>query len=500
MSFKEVNILRKDGKLDGAYAMAKADMENAPDDIWAKRAMGWVLYEYIKKYPLYKEREKFNTYLDEFISLEIGNKDKDELFYKNIKFRIIKFIFDLVSQKNLNTSALNDFFNRIKKLQYLKPSELHSKILQAVLKISDKWSRFFEFIEWWNLENFRKEDTQKQSFTDGEKIMALKEQTYLCISKYLLKYTSKDKDEKINEFIPELEKIAESNPEYIYPPYYLGKLFLALGDKADAMNKFLPFARKKKNDFWVWDLMSEVFSENKEYQLACLCKALICKSPEEMVVNVRQKLAGLLIEQKMYSETKTEIEKLVNAREQKEWKIPNIVYTWMKQNWYDKSISLKSNSEFYKKHIITAENLLYEDYESYIGVVEFVNTHKKILYFVVDKKITGNYKYGATNLTPKPGDFLEIKIEKRKSKEGEYYQAVTVCETTKTNQDLLKNVEGKPKHNHDKFIAFIEDAIVLPDLYKKVDWLDISKAKGHAVINYNKIRKEWGWKVISIDV
>jgi hypothetical protein len=48
MSFKEVKELRKSGKLDEALTLAKLTLQEAPDDIWAKRGLAWVHYDYIK--------------------------------------------------------------------------------------------------------------------------------------------------------------------------------------------------------------------------------------------------------------------------------------------------------------------------------------------------------------------------------------------------------------------------------------------------------------------
>ena len=49
MSFKEINQLRKEGKLEEALTYAQEDYNKEPDNIWNKRSLSWVYYEFAKK-------------------------------------------------------------------------------------------------------------------------------------------------------------------------------------------------------------------------------------------------------------------------------------------------------------------------------------------------------------------------------------------------------------------------------------------------------------------
>ena len=49
MSFKEVTALRKSGRLQEAYNMAKTDLEQEQSE-WTYSAMFWVLSDYGKQY------------------------------------------------------------------------------------------------------------------------------------------------------------------------------------------------------------------------------------------------------------------------------------------------------------------------------------------------------------------------------------------------------------------------------------------------------------------
>src|SRR5690606_20082095 len=124
------------------------------------------------------------------------------------------------------------------------------------------------------------------------------------------------------------------------------------------------------------------FSSDPEKVFACYCKALSCKSPDEMLVSLRQKMARLLIGRKLYNEARTEIDLLVHARTAHGFKIPAEVTNWQAMDWYRTAVSSKSNFGFYKVYIPIAEALLFSDVPEESVIVEFVNADKKILNFI----------------------------------------------------------------------------------------------------------------------
>ncbi|MCU0409300.1 MAG: hypothetical protein MUD02_10160, partial [Bacteroidales bacterium] len=207
------------------------------------------------------------------------------------------------------------------------------------------------------------QDFQKDKLPNGKEVMSIAEQAYIAYTKHLLPRQTQfgelifDK-EKALAFLPALSDIVENYPQFQYPAYFNAKLLLALGDKDNLLDKLLPFVKKKRNDFWAWEILAEAFSNDAEKVFACYCKALSCNSPEEMLVSLRQKMAGLLIGKKLYNEAKTEIDLLVNARIEHGFKIPNEVVSWQAQEWFKNASSQKSNLLYYKEYIPVAESLL----------------------------------------------------------------------------------------------------------------------------------------------
>lgn len=345
-------------------------------------------------------------------------------------------------------------------------------------------------------------DFQKEKMTNGKEVMAIAEQAYIAYVKHLLPKQTQfgeivfDK-EKAMAFLPILSDIVDTYPQFQYPAYFNAKLLLALGDKDHMLSALLPFAKKKRNEFWVWEILAEAFSDDSGKVFACYCKALCCKSPEEMLVSLRQKVAGLLISMKLYNEAKTEIELLVEARNSHGFKIPNEVVNWLSQEWYKTAAPQKSNLGFYKQFTCTAESLLFSDTPEEMVIVEFVNADKKMLNFIASESKFGFSKYDRFFKDVKVGDTLKVRFQGG-AKEGMYqlYTAIKVNDDAFKKQ-FLKEVEGDVKIPAGKSFGFLGDVFVHPNVVKRMNLDDGNLIKGMAMKTYNKEKKQWGWKFCS---
>ena len=493
MSFKEVNILRKEGKIKEAYEMALADLDTSqPDDIWAVRAMSWVLIALLKQNADYNSSNEFIKYLEEFKNLRVP--EDEELVYTNLGYWLVKYLFSLVGQQSLDATTLNTFIGILQEIKYPKPSELHSKILQAILKCADQWSDFLNFMQWWNID-FLREDDYKEELYNDRKLMSLAERTYITHSKKVIASNLVD-----DSFINRLENFVETHPEYVYPPYYLGKLLLSTGEKEVALQKFLPFAKRKKNDFWVWELLAET-QDNEEIKISCLCKALLCKAPEKMLVKVHQHLAKLLIENKYYDEAKFEISKVIDIRKKEGWRIPDDIEYWKSEQWYLQCKNLKNNYRFYKQNKKSAENLLYLDIPEKIAIVSYINEEKKILNFTVNKSISGFFNFEQYFDSIKVGEFLKLRLSKIEKENETFYKERTVEKTIeRPSSDIYKNFSGTLKINEGKGFAFVDNIYIPPHSVANFGLQDKNgeTVEGNAMLNFNRKRNEWDWRILTI--
>lgn len=505
MPSKEIKELRQSGRLEEALVMAQNELEAAPENIWSKRNMSWVYYEYLKENASINNYQAFIDYLTRLQELNLPEDDK--MVMDNTAFQIGKLIFSMQRMEHQDYSKINQIFDIIRSLHFTKESESYSFLYKSFHKGYKNWSRYIEFAEWWGFSNFIAEDYAKQTLPTGKEVMALVEQAYIAYAKKILEGEESEQNpfekninkEKLNNFIPQLDKIIEEYPEYQYPIYFKVKLLLALGNRDNVLISFLPFAKNKKNDFWVWELMADIFEENDDRKLACLCKALSLKSPEDFLINTRQKLASLLIKKDLYNEAKTEIIKVINTRESKGWKLPNKIVEWRNTQWFIDAVSTENNRRFYKKHIEIAEEILFQDIKEELVIVEFINKDKHILNFIKDESLHGFFSYKNLKIRLKIGDVLKVRIE-AVGNEG-FYKAFTLKKADISLQNeckAIKAVSGKITILEGKNFGFLEDIFISPDIVKKYHLKNLDSINGKALMSYNKGKNKWGWKIFEI--
>ena len=76
MSFKEIKELRQAGKLEEALQLANQAIETEPDNIWNKRSIAWVYYEYLKKDAQPRSYTDFKNSLIQIRDLQLPENEK----------------------------------------------------------------------------------------------------------------------------------------------------------------------------------------------------------------------------------------------------------------------------------------------------------------------------------------------------------------------------------------------------------------------------------------
>lgn len=503
MISQEITQLRKAGKLEEALEKTDQALAEDSNNIWNKRAAAWVYYEYLKKYAQLDSYDDFKKNLNLIKDLELPEDEK--MVFDNCGWQIGSVVYSLNKTEQVDYHKINELFELIKDFHFTKPSEAYTFIYKAFHKGYHNWSRYQEFATWWGFENFRAEDYQKEEYND-KKIMSIVEQAYIAFSKNLLEGERRNpfelekfiNKEKINAFLPQLDIIIDQHADYQYPPYYKAKLLLASGGEESALKAFLPFAKQRKNDFWVWELIAEIFKDDKEIQLACHCKALSLKTQEDFLVKTRQALAELLILKEKYSEAKFEIERAKQTYEDHGWNVPRQINEWIDQNWFQSANTTPNNNKLYSEHIHQAEEILFSDIPERIVAVEFVNEEKQILNFIENKNQQGFFKYGGILKKPKIGDILKVRLSNKN--QDTFYRVLTTNKLdSSTECEAVKPFEHSFKLIQNLGIGFADNIFIDPHLIKKHNLVDGMQISGKAILTFNKKKEEWGWKAFQID-
>lgn len=500
MPAKEIKELRQSGKLDEALALAKNELEAQPDNIWNKRNISWVYYDYLKQNAVPEHLDHFISWLREIQNLSLPEEEK--ILFDNLAWQVGSMVFKLANASdNSRFGKLFQLLEISQSFHYTKPSEGYSFLFKSFHKALKDSDKYVAFSDWWGFENFREEDYKKEKLADGKEVMSLVEQAYIAYAKHLLPKQNLDGEVSFNKemalaFLPKLKEIEEKYPDYQYPAYFIAKLLLATGDNAHMLEHLLPFAKKKRNDFWVWEVLADAFKNESEKVFACYCKALSCKSPEEMLVSLRQKMAKLLIEKNRFEEAKTEINLLVTARNSKGYKIPSEVLNWQSQDWYTNATAQKSNVEFYKKFIPEAESILFSDVPEEKIMVEFVNSDKCILNFIASETKFGFLKYDRFFKKVEIGDVLKVRFQSGSNEGMHQLYTCIKSEDDIFKSQFIKDVEGKVRITEGKAFGFLEDIFIHPSLVIKLKLTDGMPYKVKAIKSFNKEKKQWSWKLL----
>lgn len=497
---QQIKELRQTGKLEESLALALQDLEQNPDNLYAKRNISWVYYELLKKSA---DTSDFNSFIDTCSKiLDLQLPENEEMFFNNLIWPINKFLRSLSNipqQRDFN--KINKLYTIAQQFPFSKNHDNYSVLFGALHKAYKDSREYCAVIDWLGLENLKENDFQPEEY-NGRKIMSLAEQTYIAYAKNLEQgepldacgQNRKVDINKINEFLPLLNHLIENHPEYTYPSYFKAKLLLKLeGD--GILSAFLPFAKNKRNEYWVWQLMAEIYKDDQEIVFQCYCKALSLRSPDEFLVKIREIFASILIQRRMFSEAKTEIENILKVKEQTETKIPPKVVSWTNEEWYKTAKSKTNNIDLYRTYNQLAEELMFSDIEEKIAVVTFVNTEKNIINFIIDRNQTGFFKYNQSIRIPKMGDVLKIKFKEYQN-DG-FCQVYNVKKGADVESKAIKYLEGEIKIIPSG-IGFLDDIFVDKSLVDRHKIQNGQMTKVKAILTFNKKKSDWGWKAIEI--
>ncbi len=501
MSYNEVKELRHAGKLQEAYAMAQEELLTYPDNKWNKNSLAWVLVALLKDVSQSLNKDLFVKYLKELSSLNLDASET--MIFDQVAFKIGIFIFAYKKQKDCDFHFITDIFKLICNFNFTKSSDAYSFLFKAFHKNYQEWDHYPEFVLWWNLDCFKVDDYTGDKTTAGKTMMSIVEQAYIACSKKLIGLLE-EKDNYSREltihfdsyFSPRLEKMINAHPEYSYLPYFKSKILLAKGKNGEARKFLLPFVREHKEQFWVWDVLADTL-DDENLKIACLCKSLCCRAQNSFMINVRQRLAFLLIEKEYFPEAKTEIEQILSIRKKNEWNITATLLTWCNSDWYSLTSRLKNNLDFYHSNAPMADTLLFDDIERVFILVTFVNKEKHVLNFVTESKCVGYFGYSGLIDSVNVGEILWVRFKDDEHLDG-FSKALTVERTDEEPELLIKSFSGKVMIKQGKNFGFATDYYISPSLISKFNLSSGDFIAGKVMLSYEQRKGKWDYRVCEV--
>jgi hypothetical protein len=499
MSFKEVKELRTSGKLSEALAMAQADLDSDPLNIWNKRSISWVYYEFVKRNASLTNYNDFKLNIEKILDLELMQEEATML-HDNVAIQIGTLVYVIYREQEVDFNKVNELFELAKKLLLVRPSKGNSFLMKAFLKGNKTWTKILDFVDYFGFESFQESDYKSEEY-NGRAIASTVEKFFNSYSKKLID-SSKDMNcdledirKRMNDFLPILDKQIAQNSDYQFLPYFKAKILISLNRKNEVLESFLSFAKRKKSEFWVWEVIAETFEKTDDKYFACFCKALSLKSPQEFLIGIRKDFANLLISKGMYSEAKFEILKIIDIRNSQKWKITNDIVSLTNQQWFSETTAKLSNTELYKQYVSQAEAILFQSVEEEIIVVEFVNHDKQILNFIKNKSKHGFFSYKGLLQKPKVGDLLKVRFNGGGT-DG-FYKVLSLINANEDDiSEAISSFEGHIRIKDGAEFGFVNDIFIDPKIVKRNNYSNNQEISGKALLTFNKKKNVWGWKMI----
>ena len=246
---QQIKELRQSGKLDEALNLAWKDLEQNIDNVFAKRNLSWVYFEYIKKYTTESNISGFSEYLEKIQGLELP--EDETMLNDSIAWKVGVLFFHLMKMPNFPYSEVYKIIDIIRNFQYTKPSESYSFLLKAIHKVlKPNKDKYISFIDWWNLDNLRKEDFEKELLPNGKSVMSIAEQVFTAYYKSLIPSVENPIErEVVFENVKKIDEILKKHPDFVYLVYFKVQMLLAIGEKEELKKSYLPFAQKNSLNF-----------------------------------------------------------------------------------------------------------------------------------------------------------------------------------------------------------------------------------------------------------
>lgn len=405
---KKVFDLRKEGNTEEAIKLARELIKQNSQDEWNQKALAWSLYDKLKQNI---DRETKNEILNEIKSLSIWNTD--DLLKEKVEKISSPFHDDIQQASALSKDQNNHSQARTILIDILKqdptekkalltlawveyrildsesPKEKEKSLLDLVRilnQMEDIDENLFENVVkktsfhaevLGNYAHFIKEVVatnplldNKNTFDDflniasiNQNSVNLKRLVLRGLQKNLKRFPSNISLHAgwILDFLKTFSK--EEVEIHEWSPYYYGRLWAwCKGDERVSQQYLIPYARVKKNEFWIWEALAEACID-KEMEIACLVKSTKCKAPEDYTKKgVYYTLAERLIEINKYDLASKTIEELRKIYNQKGKRIPDKIKHYQEEKWFDPSkIDDVTFSDFLKDKSLRAEEILFRD-------------------------------------------------------------------------------------------------------------------------------------------
>ncbi|MBV0893512.1 tetratricopeptide repeat protein [Paracoccus sp. Z118] len=156
----------------------------------------------------------------------------------------------VLSPRNSHTERINE---------PAKPSPILRDCIERVKDIGESLAPVGKVV--WNPEQFSDEDFSSQTGKDGKTYPSLVERIVQAAAS---EAADSDRADDRHSILPHVQAAMKRYPENIWLKLSLAKLLRGSGLIDDARALAIEFARVKASEFWAWDLVGDLVSDDPE--------------------------------------------------------------------------------------------------------------------------------------------------------------------------------------------------------------------------------------------
>jgi hypothetical protein len=556
----EINRLRKAGQLAEASELAQALLAAQPGDRRVQQAYSWVLYARAKQHleaseaaaaaaclaafdglglPLEEAllHERFGyirLQTDERVQqaavLSKAKRYREALqllwrifrrepalaavpaLHAKLGWEIWHMLRDLPPEPQAAWRQVEGLVGMYQQLSLLpRPSLVHSMVLSQLLRLPLPLRERFDFLGWfrfWKIPGDFEERDWQPYLADGKQWPSTAEKACNAWCKALANARQLPPEE-LGEALERIEAVARLRPEFIWLPYFIGKIRIAhSGSPASARAFLLPFVRSKHTEFWAWDLLADTWGEHDEgreqWVEACLCKALSCRAEPQFLTKVRLRLASLLIGQGGWAAAKHEIEAVAALKASRQEACPPQVIAWQQAEWYEASPypTAAEQAAYYRQQALQAEALAFGDrLREGVGLIEGIDRNTDTAYFALTPEVRGRFALKRfRKLRFHPGQFFRFKLLMVEKKGREFWEILALEQTRdRPVKEICQDFEGPFRQLGNHPVGMVGKAFVPAALARSLGLQNGHHASIRAVWAFDPKRQEWGWKGVGVE-
>lgn len=503
-----IRALRKDGKIDEAYALGKEQLNESPDNMDIRKDFAWVCQDQAKLFLKNGRIEEAIGKVNEVRSLRLPPND---IINKQV-FWTLRNILKLYCTPDTDIESRKGMAYRLLEISdsipFNGPDAGYSSYIHELHKVfknePEEYIRLFSKIGF----NFYCNEDYEEFVAEGDnkKKSSRAEMIYTSFAKNLLKLIKSDEDNsewtKTAElFLPLMRDLYESHPSFVTVMHLIAKILLALNRKEEAREMILSNLRNH-NDIRLWYIIAESYlDESLAVAMSCLCMGLTLNATDEAKLPLMEKLSLILATKGLYEEARTEIENIDRIKNKKHGKLPDTspaINALKEENWYTEIKPKKENKMFYFRNLHIAEEMLFS-IDKISVVITYVNPDRKFLNFITEEDKKGFFNYSSLlRKDPQQGEIYDIVFEKYHENEPCRIKWIRFNQNPPDSCRLFKFSEGRIRIDKKNDYGFVDNIYVPSDIVAKYNLVNGDIISLKSVRTFDNMKKDLSWRAVSV--